>query len=88
MKSRRSLLMLGLIGIVNASGAESDDSLTEAFPIVLSASRLKQPTRVAPLAVTVIDRELIESVPAQTLAELKRLVPGFSSTLSIVGPLQ
>ena len=51
--------------------------LSEALPIVLSASRLKQPTREAPLPVTVIDRELIDALPAQSIAELMRLVPGY-----------
>ena len=77
MTIRHVLLILGLPGVVNANGIDRDDLLSGELPIVLSASRLKQPTREAPLPVTLIDRELIDSLPAQSIAELMRLVPGY-----------
>ena len=52
------------------------DFFTE-LPVVLSVSRLAQPVREAPGAVTVIDAEMIRQSGARTVAELLRLVPGF-----------
>ena len=48
MTIRQLLLIVGSVGAVNAQSAEVDDPLSEELPIVLSASRLKQPTREAP----------------------------------------
>lgn len=50
------------------------------MPTVLSASRLVQPINEVPVAITVIDRELIEASSAVNVAELLRLVPGFQVT--------
>jgi iron complex outermembrane receptor protein len=49
-------------------------------PIVLTASRLKQPLNEAPGAVTVIDRRTIHMSGARTLAEVLRLVPGYMAS--------
>lgn len=48
----------------------------DALPVVLTPSRLPQPLNEAPAAVTVIDRELIESSGYRDIARLLRLVPG------------
>lgn len=45
---------------------------------MLSASRLSQPVTEAPAAVYVIDREMIEASGARQIADLFRLVPGFT----------
>ena len=58
---------------------DEQDFLGE-LPVVLSVSRLSQPTRDAPAAVTVIDAELIRASGARDLADLLRLVPGFQAT--------
>lgn len=55
--------------------AYNDDPFFE-MPIVLSASRLEQPISETPVAVTSIDRELIEASGARTIPEVLRLVPG------------
>ncbi len=47
------------------------------LPIVLSATRLAQPLSEAPVAMTVIDREMIDASGARTIPDLLRLVPGF-----------
>lgn len=60
----------------SARGASEVDFFTE-LPVVLSVSRLAQPVREAPGAVTVIDAEMIRQSGARSLAELLRLVPGF-----------
>lgn len=47
------------------------------LPVILSASRLSQPTRDAPGAVTVIDSDMIRASGARSIPELLLLVPGF-----------
>ncbi|MCW8874761.1 MAG: TonB-dependent receptor [Gammaproteobacteria bacterium] len=58
-----------------------DAGLEQAYlqdlPIVLSATRLSQPLSEVPVAMTVIDREMIRASGARTIPELLRLVPGF-----------
>ncbi len=56
--------------------AEEEDFLGE-LPVVLTATRLSQPAREAPVATTIIDRELIKASGAREIADLFRLVPGF-----------
>lgn len=46
------------------------------LPVVLSASRLRQPLIESPSAVTVIDQKMIEASGARHVADLLRLVPG------------
>lgn len=65
-----------------AIAGETAFPLTEAdffapMPTVLSAARLVQPLSDAPVAMTVIDREMIEASSAISVPELLRLVPGF-----------
>lgn len=48
----------------------------EDIPVVLSASRLRQPLLESPSAVTVIDRKMIEASGARHIADLMRYVPG------------
>jgi iron complex outermembrane receptor protein len=55
----------------------SEEGLLEEVPIVLSATRLAQRTDETPVAVTLIDREMIEASGAVELIDLLRLVPGF-----------
>ncbi len=62
--------------------ADRNDVLTEDdylgdVPVVLSATRLKQPRSDAPAAITVIDRKMIEASGAIEIPDLFRLVPGF-----------
>jgi outer membrane receptor protein involved in Fe transport len=55
---------------------DSELSLYSPLPVVLYSTRLKQPARDAPLAVTVIDRATIRASGAQDIPSLLRLVPG------------
>lgn len=59
-----------------ATGISEDAIFLDEMPVVLSASRLSQPINEAPVAVTVIDREMIKASGAWDLSELFRLVPG------------
>ena len=54
----------------------SEQSLIGDMPVVLSASRLRQPLSETPNAVTVIDRAMIKDSGFRTTADLFRLVPG------------
>jgi len=68
-----SLLSIMLCAALPAYGDYEVDEL----PVVLSASRLRQPIKDAPAAVTVIDREMIKASGSRSLPDLLRLVPGF-----------
>lgn len=64
---------------------EGELPLTEAdfftqLPNVLTAARLVQPLTEAPVAMTVIDRDMIDASSATNVADLLRLVPGFQVT--------
>lgn len=60
----------------NDSLLTEDEFLTN-IPLVLTASRLVQPLNEVPVAVTVIDRTMIEASGFTEIADLFRLVPGF-----------
>lgn len=54
-----------------------EEGLFADMPVVLSATRMYQPLRDAPVAITVIDRELIDASGFTEIPDLMRLVPGF-----------
>lgn len=58
-------------------GMTEQDYFSGELPIVLSASRLKQTAADAPVAITVIDRQMIEASGFTEIPDLLRLVPGF-----------
>jgi iron complex outermembrane receptor protein len=62
---------------IEAGAPLSEDDYLQEIPIVLSASRLQQPLTDSPVAVTIIDHEMIKASGAREIADLFRLVPGF-----------
>ena len=68
----------GLGGLVLPAWCHAEDAAEEfgELPVVLSASRLRQPLVEAPSAVTVIDRQMVEASGARHIADLMRYVPG------------
>jgi iron complex outermembrane recepter protein len=82
----RAFLFLGLVlllVVAQISRAQSPEDFSEAdffddLPVVLSASRLLQPLNEAPVAVTVIDQDMIRASGFRDIPDLLRLVPGFS----------
>jgi len=58
----------------------TEEAFFEGMPTVLSATRLVQPLSEAPVAMTVIDRDMIAASTATHIAELLRLAPGFQVT--------
>lgn len=72
-----------LLAFPPLASAETEDELLseEAFlgdlPVVLSASRLPQSLANAPIATTIIDREMIVASGFTEIPDLLRLAPGF-----------
>ncbi len=54
----------------------SEEDYLGEMPVVLSATRLAQPLSETPVAMTIIDRQMIEASGARAIADLFRLVPG------------
>jgi iron complex outermembrane recepter protein len=75
-KIGRYLLSFVLMFDIAPCLAVSEQDYMQEFPVVLSASRLRQPASEAPNAVTVIDRAMIKASGFRTIADLFRLVPG------------
>lgn len=79
------LLLTGIV-LLNPGIAQAEEfadfdlgepfSLTDDLPVVLTASRLKQPKAEVPASVTVIEAEHIRAWGVRTLPELMRFVPG------------
>lgn len=67
------------IGMLGNVFAADEDLFFSELPIVASVSRLPQRLADAPTAVTVIDREMIRSLPIRDLNDIFRLVPGFQT---------
>jgi len=75
------LAVLTTAFVALAAHAAGEDVLSESdflseLPVVLSATRLRQPLRETPAAMTIIDREMIRDSGAWDVADLFRLVPG------------
>ena len=75
----RGLLAM-LAFIVCQPAYAEEDLFFSSLPVVASVARLPQPLSEAPGAVTVIDRDMIRASGARNIADLLRLVPGFSVT--------
>lgn len=60
----------------HAENGISEQAYFQDFPVVLSASRLRQPVSETPNAVTVIDRDMIKASGFRNIADLFNLVPG------------
>jgi len=73
-----ALLFLPLPGNAAAPGGTllPEEAFYGDLPVLLTASRLPQDREDAPVAVTLIDREMIEASGFTEVAELMRLVPG------------
>ncbi|MGD8573853.1 MAG: TonB-dependent receptor [Gammaproteobacteria bacterium] len=54
----------------------SESEYFQTLPVVLTASRLPNPKQTSPVAVTVIDRQMIEASGAREIEDLLRLAPG------------
>lgn len=76
------LIFLSLLLPQSGSTQElTDPELTESdffndFPVVLTATRLKQSKKNSPTATTIIDREMIEASGFTEIVDLLRLAPG------------
>ncbi|MDX2350209.1 MAG: TonB-dependent receptor [Porticoccus sp.] len=87
-----SLVVLWATGMLSGLSLFSNavlakDSLTEEdlladIPMVVAATRLPQPVTDTPVAITVIDRQMIDASGFLEIPDLLRLVPGFQVGLS------
>ncbi|OOZ37382.1 TonB-dependent receptor plug domain-containing protein [Solemya velesiana gill symbiont] len=69
--------LLGLGQPVYAQENLSEDLFFGEIPVVLTATRIRQPIENLPASITVIDRDMINASGASTIPDLLRLVPGF-----------
>lgn len=63
--------------MLGIDAAHASDVFFSDIPVVLTASRMAQSSLDAPVAVTVIDREMIRASGFTEIHDLLRLVPGF-----------
>lgn len=73
-------MLLAFLAAPAAAQEVSEKDYFGDLPVVLSVSRLAQPLKEVPGAVTVIDRDTIRRSGAREVAEVLRLVPGFLFT--------
>ncbi|MCK4585782.1 MAG: TonB-dependent receptor, partial [Gammaproteobacteria bacterium] len=59
------------------NGALSEEEFFADIPVVLTATRLKQPISKAPASMTIIDRHMIEASGARDIVDVLKLAPGF-----------
>ena len=72
-------MVLASLGVAANVIAADEDIFFSELPVVASVSRLPQRQADAPTSVTVIDREMIRSLPIRDLNDIFRLVPGFQT---------
>lgn len=76
------LLLQGAFAPGQALAEVSEVDFFDEMPVVLSPSRLSQPLADSPSSITVIDRDMIRASGFTQVADLFRLVPGFSVAYS------
>jgi len=72
-----SISSLPVLTQAQASQPLSEQAYWGEVPVVMSATRIAQSVADAPVAVTVIDRRMIDASGAREIPELFRMVPGF-----------
>lgn len=75
-------LWLPLAATGNDRFTLTDADFFAPLPTVLTATRLVQPLADAPVAMTIIDREMIAASGANHIAQLLTLAPGFQTTFT------
>ena len=74
------LALLQAPSILNAQSTDdfiSESDFLDDLPVILSATRLSQPLKDVPQAMTIINQDLIRASGAQTIPDILKLVPGF-----------
>mgnify|MGYP001196921679 CR=1 FL=1 len=77
-----ALLLEGAFAPGQALAGITESDFFDDLPVVLSPSRLSQPLADSPSSVTVIDRDMIRASGFTQVADVFRLVPGFSVAYS------
>jgi len=76
------ILFSGLASLVLADVDLTEEDILGEIPFVMAATRLPQSVTDTPVAMTVIDRKMIEASGFIEIPDLFRLVPGFQVGLS------
>jgi len=71
-----ALLTLFSSLVYSAEESITEQTYLQEFPVVLTASRLSQPLSESPNAMTIIDRQMIQSSGFRSVVDIFRLVPG------------
>jgi iron complex outermembrane receptor protein len=84
LKSARVVLVIWSMTLAESilSDGITEEDLIGDFPVVMTATRLPQSVEDTPVAMTVIDRKMIEASGFIEIPDLFRLVPGFQVGLS------
>ena len=77
-----AILLGGALSSSQALAEVSEADYFDEMPVVLSPARLAQPLADSPSSVTVIDHDMIRASGFTQVADLFRLVPGFSVAYS------
>lgn len=76
------IIFIGLTSPVLAGSDLTEEDILGEIPVVIAATRLPQSITDTPVAITVIDRQMIEASGFIEIPDLLRLVPGFQVGLS------
>lgn len=79
LKNQKLVFGVAAICATSALQAADEDIFFSELPVVASVSRLPQRLADAPTSVTVIDREMIRTMPIRDLTDIFRFVPGFQT---------
>src|SRR5258708_36558728 len=72
--TKRVLTLILAVAVSSSAGAQTPPPVKQE--IVVTAAREEQPRDQACAAVTVLDRQAIERLPAESLSEVLAFVPG------------
>ncbi|MES9872701.1 MAG: TonB-dependent receptor [Candidatus Sedimenticola sp. 6PFRAG7] len=84
IKLNKAYIRVLIVGVISSGCSPavfaqdlSEDLFFGDMPVVLTATRIRQPIKNAPASITVIDRDMIDASGAQVIPDILRLVPGF-----------
>ncbi len=74
-RSGLALTLLCSMALITTATSAADDTFSD-MPVVLSDNQLEQTPSRSPVAISSIDRDLIEAAGARTIPDALRLIPG------------
>ncbi|MBT8130422.1 MAG: TonB-dependent receptor plug domain-containing protein [Gammaproteobacteria bacterium] len=76
ISSRRIILITCLQFLIFTGASHAADGAFSDMPVVLSDDTLETPPSRSPVAISSIDRDMIEASGARTIPDVLRLIPG------------